>query len=165
MKIEDQEGKAGKIFLNTTSANLPCSSSTLGLHGKPGINYQQYGSFFRLKYTICVQSSLLLRIIGGMCCELGLTSEHCYNIVRNTLILNMTKPRKRVFRFPNLQTVVQQKLVSTIWSLFIETYTYINISNQNSDRVCDEIRHQTMWAIVSIFQRLGLSKLGDNCNL
>ncbi len=45
--------------------------------------------------------------------------------VRNTLILDMTKPRKRVFHLSDLQTVVQQKLVSTIWSLFIETYTYI----------------------------------------
>ncbi len=45
MKVEDQEGEAGKIFLNTTSANVLCTSSTLGLHGKPGINYQQYGPF------------------------------------------------------------------------------------------------------------------------
>ncbi len=48
-------------------------------------------SFFRFKYTICALSSLLLRIVGRMHCELGLTLEHCYNIVRNTLILNMTK--------------------------------------------------------------------------
>ncbi len=36
----------------------------------------------------------------------------------------MTKPEKWVFRLSDLQTVVQQKLVSTIWSLFIEMYTY-----------------------------------------
>ncbi len=38
MKIEDQEGEVGKLFLNMTSANLLCTSSTLGPHGKPGIN-------------------------------------------------------------------------------------------------------------------------------
>ncbi len=101
-----------------------CTSSTEGLYGMPVINYQQYGPFFRLKNTICTLSSLLLRIIGRMHCELRLTLEHCYNIVRNTLILNMTKPGKRVFRFSDFQTAVQQKLVSTIWSLFIETYAY-----------------------------------------
>ncbi len=78
------------------------------------INYQQHGSFFRLKYTIYVLSFLLLRIGGGVHCELQLTSEHCYNIVRNVLILNMTKSGKQVFRLSDLQTVVQQKLVSTI---------------------------------------------------
>ncbi len=123
-KIEDQEGEVGKIFLNTTSANLLCTSSTLGLHSKPGINYQRYGPLFRLKYTIYALSSLILRIVGRMRCELGLTSEQHYNIVRNTLILNMTKSGKRVFRLSDLQTAVQQKLVSTIWSLFKETYTY-----------------------------------------
>ncbi len=46
MKIEDQEGEVDKIFLNTTSANLLRTSSTLGLQGKPGINYQQFGPFF-----------------------------------------------------------------------------------------------------------------------
>ncbi len=46
MKIEDQEGEAGKIFLNTISANLLCTLSILELHGKPGINYQPYGPFF-----------------------------------------------------------------------------------------------------------------------
>ncbi len=51
-KTEDQ--KAGKIFLNMTSANLLCTSSTLGLHGKPGINHQQYSPCFHLKYPICV---------------------------------------------------------------------------------------------------------------
>ncbi len=45
-KIEDKEEEAGKIFLNMTSTNLLCTSSTLGFHGKPGINYQQYGLFF-----------------------------------------------------------------------------------------------------------------------
>ncbi len=114
MKIEDQEGKAVKIFLNMTFANLLCTSTTLGLHDKPRINYQQYGPFFRLKYTICVLSFLFLRIVGRMRCELGMTSEHCYNVVTRTLILNMTKPGKRVFRLPDLQTVVQQKLVSTM---------------------------------------------------
>ncbi len=47
-KIEDREGEAGKIFLNMTSANLLCTSSTLGPHGKPGINYQQCGPFFSI---------------------------------------------------------------------------------------------------------------------
>ncbi len=122
----------GKIFLNTTSANLLCTLSTLGLHSKPGINYQQYSPFFRLKYTICLLSSLLLHIIGRIRCELGLTSEHCYNIIRNTLILNMTKPGKRVFRLSRFQTAVQQKLVSTIWPLFIETYTYIRITRRST---------------------------------
>ncbi len=36
----------------------------------------------------------------------------------------MAKPAKRVFHLPDLQTAVQQKLVSTKWSLFIMTYTY-----------------------------------------
>ncbi len=79
--------------------------------------------FFCLKYTISVLSALLLRIIGRIHSELGLTSEHCCNIVRNTLVLNMTKPRKRVFHLSDFQTAVQLKLISTIWSLFIETYT------------------------------------------
>ncbi len=114
----------GKIFLNTTSANLLCISSILGLHGKPGRYYQQHGPFFRLKYTICVLSSLLLCLVGRMRCELELTSEHCYNIVRNTLILNMTKTGKRVFCLSDLQTAIQQKLVSTIWSLFMQTCSY-----------------------------------------
>ncbi len=59
-----------------------------------------------------------------MHCELGLVLERCYNIVRNALIVDMTKPRKQVFRLSDLQTAVQQKLVSTIWSLYIETYAY-----------------------------------------
>ncbi len=110
MKIEDQEGEAGKIFLNAISANLWYTSSTLGLQDKPGINYQQYGPFLRLKNTICVLSFLLLHIVGRMRSELGLTSEHCYNIVRNnTHTEYMTKSRKRVFRLSDLQ-----KLVSTI---------------------------------------------------
>ncbi len=50
MKIEDQEEEAGKIVLNAISSNLLCTSSTLGLRGKPGMNYQQYGPFFSLKY-------------------------------------------------------------------------------------------------------------------
>ncbi len=83
--------------------------------------------YFQLKYTICVLSSLLLCIVGRMRCELKLTSEHCYNIVRNTLILNMMKPTKRVFRLSDFQTAVQQKLVSTMWSLFIERYTYSSL--------------------------------------
>ncbi len=57
-----------------------------------------------------------------MRCEFWLMSEHRYNIVRNTLILNMTKPEKQVFRLSNLQTAVQQKLLSTIWSFFKEMY-------------------------------------------
>ncbi len=128
-KIEDQEEEAGKIFLNTTSANLLCTSSTLGLHGKPGRKTtNNMVLFFRLKYAICVLSSLLLRIVGRMCCELGLMSEHCYNTGRNTLILNMMKLGKRVFHLSDHETVVQQKLVSTIWSLFIEMYTYTLIT-------------------------------------
>ncbi len=127
MKIEDQEEEAGKIFLNTISANLLCTSSTLGLQGKPRINHQQHGPFFWLKYTICALSSLLLHIVGRMRCELGLMSEHCYNIVRNTLILNMTKLGKRVFHLSDLQTAVQQKLVSTIWYLFIESTHILKI--------------------------------------
>ncbi len=123
MKIKDQEVEADKIFLNMTFANVLCTPSTLRLHSKPGINYGPF--FFRLKYTVYVLSSPLLRIVGGMHCELGLMSEYCYNVVGNTLILNMTKPGKRVFHFSDLQTVVQQKLLSTIWSLFIETYTCI----------------------------------------
>ncbi len=77
-KLEDQEGEVDKIFLNTTSANLLCTSSTLGLRSKPEINCQQYGPFFQLKYIIYVLSSLLLRSVGRMWCELGLT--------RNTVI-------------------------------------------------------------------------------
>ncbi len=50
-KIKDQEGEAGKIFLNRASANLLCTSSTLGLHGKPGINYQQLWSFFSIEIS------------------------------------------------------------------------------------------------------------------
>ncbi len=66
-------------------------------------------------HYICVLSSLFLLINGRMRCELGLTSEHCYNTVRNTIILkHTTKPGKRVFRLSDLQTAVQQKLVSTI---------------------------------------------------
>ncbi len=112
MKIGDQEEEAGKVFLNTTSANLLCTSSTLGFYGKPGINYQQYGPFFRLKYTtMCALLSLPLRIVGRIHCELGLMSEHCYSTIRNTLVLNVTKPGKRVSCLSNFQTVVQQKLV------------------------------------------------------
>ncbi len=53
-----KRGEAGEIFLNTTSANLLCTSSTLGLHGKPGINYQQYGPFFSIElYHLCTAIS------------------------------------------------------------------------------------------------------------
>ncbi len=106
------------------SVNLLCAPSTLEPHGKPGINYQQYGLSFWLKNTICVLSSLFLRIVGRIRCELGLTSEHSYNMVRNTLVLNKTKPGKWVFCFSDFQTAIQQKLVSTIWSFFMEAYTY-----------------------------------------
>ncbi len=56
--VEDQEGEAGKIFLNTTSANPLCTSLTLGLHGNPGINYQQYGPFFPIEvHHLCTAIS------------------------------------------------------------------------------------------------------------
>ncbi len=84
MKIGNQEGEAIKISSTTTSANLLCTSSILGLYGKPGIHYQQYGPFFFIEVHY-----LFTVISTSMRCELGLTLEHCYNIVRNTLIRNI----------------------------------------------------------------------------
>ncbi len=151
-KIEDQEGEVGKIFLNTTSANLLCTSSTLGLHGKPRINYQQHGPSFRLKNNICVLSSVLLRIVGRMRCEHGLTSECCYNIVRNTLIMNMTKPGKWVFCLSDFHTAVQQKLISTIWSFFIETYpyTYWDLASMGAFVSKNWIDNEWSWSKLSV---------------
>ncbi len=76
-KIEDLEGEAGKILLNTTSANLLCTSSTLGLRGKPGINYQQYGPFFNWN-TPSVYCHLYFFASSGEC---AVNSDWCRNPV------------------------------------------------------------------------------------
>ncbi len=77
-KNKRPRGEASKIFLNTTSANLLCTSSTLGLHGKTGINCQQYSPFFFDWSIPSVYCHLYFFASLGEC---AVSSDWCRNTV------------------------------------------------------------------------------------